>query len=76
MCTVLLPPGGNPIAVKYIMSYLISYLIIYYVIYIISYHIISIIPTVFRENMLMLLQYLSLAAKQSELTSIRRWAKF
>jgi hypothetical protein len=25
MCTVILPPGGNPIAVKYIISYIISY---------------------------------------------------
>jgi hypothetical protein len=32
MCTVLLPPGVNPIAVKYIISYIISY-------HIISYHI-------------------------------------
>jgi hypothetical protein len=33
MCTVLLPPGGYPIAVKYIISYLvISYLIIYLII--------------------------------------------
>jgi len=43
MCTVLLPPGGYPIAVKYIISYrIISYYIISYVIsyitYIISYH--------------------------------------
>jgi hypothetical protein len=28
MCTVLLPPGGNPIAVKYIISYRIIYHII------------------------------------------------
>jgi len=27
MCTVLLPPGGYPIAVKYIISYIISYII-------------------------------------------------
>ena len=26
MCTVLLPPGVNPIAVKYIISYIISYI--------------------------------------------------
>ena len=39
MCTVLLPPGVNPIAVKYIISYHISYHIISY--HIISYHIIS-----------------------------------
>jgi len=26
MCTELLPPGGNPIAVKYIISYNISIL--------------------------------------------------
>jgi len=41
MCTVLLPPGDNPIAVnKYIVSYhIISYHIILY--HIISYHIIS-----------------------------------
>jgi len=26
MCTVLLPPGGYPIAVKYIISYIISYM--------------------------------------------------
>jgi len=38
MCTVLLPPGGYPIAVKYIISYHISYHIISY--HIISYHII------------------------------------
>jgi hypothetical protein len=30
MCTVLLPPGGYPIAVKYIISYHISYHIISY----------------------------------------------
>ena len=44
MCTVLLPPGGYPIAVnKYIISYYISYHIISYIIsyHIISYHIIS-----------------------------------
>ena len=34
MCTELLPPGGYPIAVKYIISYIISY-------HIISYHIIE-----------------------------------
>jgi len=40
MCTVLLPPGGYPIAVRYIISYhIISYHIISY--HIISYHIIS-----------------------------------
>jgi len=39
MCTVVLPPGVNPIAVKYIMSCIISYHIISY--HIISYHIIS-----------------------------------
>ena len=39
MCTVLLPPGANPIAVKYIVSYHIIYHIISY--HIISYHIIS-----------------------------------
>ena len=39
MCTVLLPPGGYPVAVKYVMSYhIISYHIISY--HIISYHII------------------------------------
>jgi hypothetical protein len=47
MCTVLLPPGGYPIAVKYIISYHISYhniisyissyRIIYHIFYIISY---------------------------------------
>jgi hypothetical protein len=26
MCTVLLPPGGYPIAVKYIISYITSYI--------------------------------------------------
>jgi hypothetical protein len=46
MCTVLLPPGGNPIAVKYIISYhIISYHIvsyhIIYIIYHILYHITS-----------------------------------
>ena len=45
MCTVLLPPGGYPVAVKYVMSYhIISYHIISYHIilyHIISYHIIS-----------------------------------
>jgi len=43
MCTVLLPPDVNPIAVnKYIISHIISYHIIssYIVSYIISYHII------------------------------------
>jgi hypothetical protein len=39
MCTDLLPPGGYPIAVKYIISYhIISYHISYHII---SYHIIS-----------------------------------
>jgi hypothetical protein len=37
MCTEQLPPGGYPIAVKYIISYIISYNINH----IISYHIIS-----------------------------------
>ena len=46
MCTVLMPPGGNPIAVKYIIyivSYRITYIISYHIIsyHIISYHIIS-----------------------------------
>ena len=44
MCTVLLPPGGYPIAVKYIISnHIISYHISYHIIsyHIISYHIIS-----------------------------------
>jgi len=47
MCTVLLPPGGYPIAVKYIISYHITisyyHIIIYHHIisYTISYHIIS-----------------------------------
>ena len=44
MCTVLLPPGGNPIAVKYIISYhIVSYHIIYHIVsyHILSYHIIS-----------------------------------
>ena len=45
VCTVLLPPGGYPIAVKYIISYIISYRIIYRIIsyqyHIVSYHIIS-----------------------------------
>jgi len=31
MCTVLLPPGVNPIAVKYIISYIISYRISYHI---------------------------------------------
>jgi hypothetical protein len=35
MCTVLLPPGGNPISVTYIISHIISYNIISYII---SYH--------------------------------------
>jgi hypothetical protein len=44
MCDVLLPPGVNPIAVKYIISYIISCHVMYYiischVILIISYHI-------------------------------------
>ena len=47
MCTVLLPPGGNPIAVNkyisYIISFHVSYRIVSYIIShrIISYHIIS-----------------------------------
>jgi hypothetical protein len=44
MCTVLLPPSGNPIAVKYVISYHISYHIVSYHIIsyrIVSYHIIS-----------------------------------
>jgi len=48
MCTVLLPPGGNTIAVKYIIPYHISYHILschvisYHISYrIVSYHIIS-----------------------------------
>jgi hypothetical protein len=46
MCTELLPLGGYPIAVKYIISYIsyityhIPYIISYHIIYIISYHII------------------------------------
>jgi len=39
MCTEQLPPGGYPIAVKYIISYHISHYIISY--HIISYHIVS-----------------------------------
>jgi hypothetical protein len=39
MCTEQLPPGGYPVAVKYIISHIISYHIISY--HIISYHIIS-----------------------------------
>jgi hypothetical protein len=39
MCTVLLPPGGYPIAVKYIISYHISYHTIHISSYHISYHI-------------------------------------
>jgi hypothetical protein len=52
MCTVLLPPGVNPIAVKYIISYIISYHIMschvmschampYHIIYHIIYHVMS-----------------------------------
>jgi hypothetical protein len=41
MCNVLLPPGGNPIAVKYIISYHLSYIIYHIVSYIISCHVIS-----------------------------------
>jgi len=37
MCTELLPPGGYPIAVKYIIYRIISYHISYHII---SYHII------------------------------------
>jgi len=38
MCIVLLPPGGYPIAVKYIISYIISYcFFIHPIAYIISY---------------------------------------
>jgi len=38
MCTEVLPPGGYPIAVKYIISYhILSYRIAYHL----SYHIIS-----------------------------------
>jgi hypothetical protein len=46
MCTVLLPPVVNPIAVKYIISYLIYHIIyhIYHNIYHISYRIIYHIP--------------------------------
>jgi len=42
MCTALLPPDGNPIAVnKYIISYIVLYHIVYHIIsYIISFHII------------------------------------
>ena len=39
MCTVLLPPGVNPNAVKYIVSYIVSYHVMSY--HIISYHNIS-----------------------------------
>jgi len=39
MCAVVLPQGGNPIAVKYIVSYIISYITYIYIH--ISYHIIS-----------------------------------
>ena len=47
MCTVLLPPGGYPVAVnKYIMSYRISYITSHHIIsYIISHHIISYITS-------------------------------
>jgi len=44
MCTKLLPPGGYPVAVKYIISYhIISYIISYRILsyLILSYHIIS-----------------------------------
>jgi len=42
MCTVLLPPGVNPVPVKYIISYQIIYQIISYIVsYQIIYHIIS-----------------------------------
>jgi len=42
MCTVLLPPGANPIAVKNISYHIISYIISYHIIYhIISHHITS-----------------------------------
>ena len=41
MCTVLLPPGVNPIAVKHIISYTISYIIAYHIPYHILYHSIS-----------------------------------
>jgi hypothetical protein len=46
MCTVLLPPGGNPIVVnKYISYHVMSYhiIIIYHIMYHIMYHIIYII---------------------------------
>jgi len=43
MCTLLLPPGLNQIAVKYIISYRIIYIISYRIIHIISYHIYHII---------------------------------
>ena len=37
MCTVLLPPGGYPVAVKYVISYhIISF---HFILYILSYHI-------------------------------------
>jgi len=42
MCTLLLPPSGYPIVVKYIIYHIISYHMSYHIIsYIISYHIIS-----------------------------------
>jgi hypothetical protein len=42
MCTVLLPPGGYPVAVKYSISYRIYHIISYRIIsYIIAYHIVS-----------------------------------
>jgi hypothetical protein len=41
MCTELLPPGGYPIAVKYIILYHISYHIYHIISYHIIYHIIS-----------------------------------
>jgi hypothetical protein len=61
MCTVLLPPGGYPIAVnKYIIYYIISYHIIYRIIYniisrriISSYHIIyRIVPYIISHHII------------------------
>jgi len=84
MCTALLPPGGYPIAVKYISYHtipyhIISYHVIYHIIpyhisYIISYHIISchIIYHIISYHIIyhIILQILLIAKARSEL---RKW---
>jgi hypothetical protein len=59
MCTVLLPPGVNPIAVKYIISYIyiISHIIYIYIISYITYHISHIIYISYHISHIIYISY-------------------